>query len=294
MKAKRTITFITAAMTALSGFSAIGASAETVRSGDYLYRVKEDGTAELTSYYGYNSNIRSVTVPEKIDGITVTSLGVDGGEVAYGIFDEWLSCSGIEYLYVADTVTSMVEGTGFSGCKDLKYIDFGNGLTEISPLACEYLDKLEYVDIGANVKMIGAEAFLNCTSLKELHIPASVEKIDEYAVGYIFIDSQQEYTVDKDFTIYGAEGSAAQAYADENGIKFVVDIPTAVIRPLGDISGDGRLDTKDAMKSVQFALKKLTPKTDAEFTAADVNADGKLDSKDSMILINAAKNKTLI
>ncbi len=59
----------------------------------------------------------------------------------------------------------------------------------------------------------------------------------------------------------------------------------------GDVTGDDKLDTKDAMKVISFAKKTTTPKNDTEFKAADVNNDDKIDSKDAMIVINAAKTK---
>ncbi len=59
----------------------------------------------------------------------------------------------------------------------------------------------------------------------------------------------------------------------------------------GDVTGDNKVDTKDAMKVISFAKKTTTPKNDTEFKAADVNNDDKIDSKDAMIVINAAKTK---
>ncbi len=65
------------------------------------------------------------------------------------------------------------------------------------------------------------------------------------------------------------------------------DTPKVTVR--GDITGDGKVDTKDALKAVAFAKKTATPKNDVEFGSADVNSDGKLDSKDAMLIIGAAK-----
>ena len=65
--------------------------------------------------------------------------------------------------------------------------------------------------------------------------------------------------------------------------------PMLITAVKGDINSDGKVDSKDALKSVAFAKKTAFPNTDKEFLAADVNDDGKLDSKDAMKVIGAAK-----
>ena len=40
--------------------------------GDYSYTILEDGTAEITNYGGGKQNL---TIPETLDGITVSSIG---------------------------------------------------------------------------------------------------------------------------------------------------------------------------------------------------------------------------
>ncbi len=84
--------------------------------------------------------------------------------------------------------------------------------------------------------------------------------------------------------------TAGHKYSVNNGFEF--ELLNKFI--LGDITGDEKLDTKDALKAVAFAKKSVDPKSDDEFKAADVNGDGKLDSKDAMVIINAVKNKKTI
>ena len=42
------------------------------RSGDYYYCLLDDGTAEITDYKGWDSEL---TVPANLDGYAVTSIG---------------------------------------------------------------------------------------------------------------------------------------------------------------------------------------------------------------------------
>lgn len=113
-------------------------------SGDYSYKVLEDGTAQLTSYGGKATN---VTVPATIDGYTVSSL----------------NC-----FYVDDIVTvtipssvKRIEEKCFYHCEELKQVIF----------------------LGDGLEFIGDRAFFSC-SLESFTIPSTVTTIEECAFGY--------------------------------------------------------------------------------------------------------------
>lgn len=59
---------------AILGIDLEVAHAENIayKSGDFRYTVKDDGTAEISSY---NGKSKSVTIPGEIDGKSVTSIG---------------------------------------------------------------------------------------------------------------------------------------------------------------------------------------------------------------------------
>ena len=62
-----------AAVTAMMLLFALTASGEeTAKSGDYYYRVLEDGTAEITKY---DNNERRPEIPSELDGYEVTRIG---------------------------------------------------------------------------------------------------------------------------------------------------------------------------------------------------------------------------
>lgn len=75
--------------------------------------------------------------------------------------------------------------------------------------------KLKKVTIKSGVKKIPYGMFYKCPSLKSVTIPKSVSKIEDAAFGY------KDYNTKYDnFTIKGYKGTAAEKYADSNGLKF--------------------------------------------------------------------------
>ena len=105
------------------------------------------------------------------------------------------------------------------------------------------------VVIPNSVKKIANMAFYNCTSLKDVTIPASVRSIGEHAFGFesrmIFSPFSSHLMFGKisGFTIYGASGSEAENYAKENGFAF----------RLSSNAGD-QLDFSDAWNQPQSKI----------------------------------------
>ena len=77
---------------------------------------------------------------------------------------------------------------------------------------------LKVLSVPDTLKAIGAQAFVNCDSLRKLYIPANVEYIGDMAYGksyqYKFIPGQGQYQ------IYGSSGSVAELFANNNDIPF--------------------------------------------------------------------------
>lgn len=68
----------------------------------------------------------------------------------------------------------------------------------------------ERVEISANVVAIEGRAFADCKTLREIHIPATVLKVDDHALDGC-----------KDVTVYGAKGTEAERFAKAAGFTFV-------------------------------------------------------------------------
>lgn len=82
-------------------------------------------------------------------------------------------------------------------------------VSSIAERACCGMETLQRVYIGENVKEIGAGAFAGCAALEQVEIPESVQSIGEDAFA----------GCSDGFCIICARGSAAEAYAVENGIR---------------------------------------------------------------------------
>ena len=82
--------------------------------------------------------------------------------------------------------------------------------TEVADGAFEGDTSIREVHIGGNVMRIGANAFRGCSALEKIIIPGNVSFIGEGA-----------FDGCEDLTIHCPEGSAAQQYAQANGIDWV-------------------------------------------------------------------------
>lgn len=133
---------------------------------------------------GYAGKVRSMSIPSSIDGHTVTSIGYRSFIGSYDLFS----------VVIPDSVTS-IEEEAFSDCSNLKTVSIPNSVT-----------------------YIGEYAFYNCESLMRVTIPDSVTRIGEKSFGY-------KNGLETDgFTIYGAKGSAAEKYANNNSFFVFYEI----------------------------------------------------------------------
>ncbi len=141
---------------------------ETIHSGDWEYRLNEDGTAAIA---GWNKDGESVVIPEEIDGLKVTAIG----EFAFD------TNSGLEEVTVPDTVTR-IEMDAFNQCGSLTSIDLPDGITEIGDYAFHLCGSLVDVEIPRSVTRIGTKAFCTC-AFTSITIPDAVEEIGTWAFG---------------------------------------------------------------------------------------------------------------
>lgn len=153
---------------------------ETMKSGDYEYRLLDDGMVEITRYYGKD---KSLDVPAELDGRSVTGIGDDA---------VFLSSS-LASVTLPDSLISIGRNP-FTDCNKLLEIrvspdhpvlDVIDGVLFSKPdkrLVCypNARENTEYT-VPKGVRIIGDYAFGRCDTLKSITLPDSVTEIGNCA-----------------------------------------------------------------------------------------------------------------
>lgn len=192
-------------------------------SGDFKYSVLSDGTVEITDYTGSASVL---TIPGKIDGYTVTSIGVEA----------FAWHANITSIIIPSSVTSIGE-YAFCYCDSLTEItvnesnpsyssdEYGALFNKDKTTLIQYpigSSRTEY-SIPDSVTSIGEEAFRDCDSLKSVTIPDSVTSIgDSVFSGCV---SLTKITVNENNFSYSS---------DEYGVLFNKDKTVLIQYPIGN------------------------------------------------------------
>ena len=153
--------------------------------------------------YGYTNSEAEIYADD--NGFSFESLG-DASSFAYEVYED-VACI-TKYRGSDADVVIPSEIDGYT-------------VTEIGWGAFEGCTSLTGVEIPDTVTYIGGFAFIDCTNLKSVTIPASVTNIGYCAFGYSYYEDEWDYVKDESFTIYGYTNSEADAYARDNGFKFV-------------------------------------------------------------------------
>ena len=194
--------------------------------------------------------IKSVTIPSTVKiiegyvfyqcyGLSEITIGKNTESIGEYAF---LSCKNLTSVKLPDSVNAV--GTGcFASCYGLTKAELSSSITEI-PDYCFYdtsvseikLHKgitkigdlafcrssdLSEIKIPSSVVSIGEKAFYTCPVLTKIEVPETVTEIGSQAFGYTMdAEKPDEDTpvLQEDFTIKAKKGSAAEKYAEENGI----------------------------------------------------------------------------
>jgi len=159
-------------------------------SKDYNYIDEDNGKITILKYKGAGGNI---TVPSKIGGKTVTSIGggafYDCTSLASVTIPNsvtsigprtFFNCKNLTSVTIPDSVTS-IGNYAFDFCTSLTSVTIPDSVTSIVWGAFDCCTSLASVTIGNNVTSIGNFAFSGCTSLTSITIPSSVTSIEFHA-----------------------------------------------------------------------------------------------------------------
>ena len=184
-------------------------------------------------------------------------------------YDNWLigTDSSISGSVTIPEGTRGIAGLAFSGRGQIAAVAIPGSVRKIGDGAFQNCENLSAVTIAEGVAAIGTEAFYNTfvnywyncdedASEPGVFIPESVTSIGEYAFGYFYFSFTEghpfnwyddPYRKIGDFTIIGFSGSAAETYANDNGLSF-----TALAKP--SITGQPQSVTVEQGKTATFEV----------------------------------------
>ena len=122
----------------------------------------EDGV--LKKYHGIR---RQLSVPDAVDGQTITAIGKDA----------FLGCRFIEEVQLPEGVTSIQSGA-FADCTELRKLT-ASGVVTLGDEALSGCSLLESVTLSDVVKSVGTGAFRKCSKLRQIQLPGLTAVPDE-------------------------------------------------------------------------------------------------------------------
>lgn len=206
--------FLTALLTALLIVCAAADAPLAFTSGDYLYVVKADGTAEIT---GYTGKAMKLEIPAELDGFAVTGIG-------NGAF---VICESLTSIIIPDSVTSIGD-CAFFGCASLTNIIIPDSITSIGEEAFHSCSSLASITIPDGVSTLGANPFVLCGQLTSIKV--SPEHPTLATIDGVLFDKAE-----KKLVCYPCAYTAEQ-YVIPQGIRCIGDGAFYHCKSLNDIT----------------------------------------------------------
>lgn len=158
----------------------------------FEYEVLEDGTIEVTDYFGESETL---VIPSTIDGYQVSVFnGAEFWEYDRNSCKKLIISEGVktiagsachywdlEEVYLADSVEYIYD-YAFELCEELKIVKFPANLKYIGQYAFSNCDKLQNIEItGGKLSYMGMDAFFDCHSADSIIIYGDNLEIPSYS-----------------------------------------------------------------------------------------------------------------
>ena len=217
------------------------------------------GNGQSSPWFAYRKDIKELVISDSVTNI--------GNEAFYG-------CTGLTAVNLPEGITK-IGRDAFADCTGLTTVNLPNSLMEIGSYAFGWCSKLTAVIIPAGVSTISEFAFGRCSSLTEITFlgdaPAIGQDVFSRVVANVYYPGENETWTAEKMINYGgtltwiAAGGAAEVL-------------------LGDVNGDGAVDTTDAKLVMQYDLG-LIGADGLDLSVADVNADDAIDTTDAKLIM---------
>ncbi len=203
---KRLIGFLAVVLTLLVGCAA-AAEAGFQRSGDWCFRILEDGTAEILYYWSFYDDAE-LPIPDELDGATVshidsnffhfshvTAFTVSPTHPYFEVVDGVLFSKADKRLiaypshkkaaaYAIPEGTKIIGEDAFSHCENLTSITIPDSVREIRDSAFAFCTALTSICIPNSVTSISDSMFFYCVALTSVTLPDSVTSIGFQVFSY--------------------------------------------------------------------------------------------------------------
>lgn len=170
----------------------------------FEYEIVSGNKIIITDFNGSDLN---VSIPESINGMTVTGIGDNAFEGNTSIIS----------VIIPDTVTS-IGNNAFYGCTGLASITIGSGVVSIGTWVFYGCSAITDVVIPDSTQTIGGYTFYHCTSLKTINIGSSVRSIGYSAfrdcpkIEAITVTDGNEYFISVNGVLFNATGTELICY----------------------------------------------------------------------------------
>ncbi|MBQ9516557.1 MAG: leucine-rich repeat domain-containing protein [Eubacterium sp.] len=171
----------------------------------------------VNSYKSF-PNCNTITISQDSDSFTIENnvLFNKDKTVLYGAVPL------VKSTYIVPDSVRTIEGSAFSSCKKLAYVELSENVRTIEGSAFADCTNLRLIEIPDGVKTIARDCFDNCVSLTQLDLPASVT-----GLGYEFCEGCSSLTaINVD--------SENEAYTSFNGVLFENSGKTLRKYPIGN------------------------------------------------------------
>ena len=170
-----------------------------------------------------NSQLESIGTSAFSDNSNLESFTFEGSTALKTIASEAFSNDTKLASFDVPANVETINRAAFNGTSSMKHVTFQAPakIKKIGEAAFQNANALENIDLPEGLEEIQKDAFNKCTSLTEIGIPASVNKIDP--TGFQQAEKLEKFTVNKNNTVY----SSVDGFLLSKDKKTLVSFPPA-------------------------------------------------------------------